>query len=451
MAASPHLSATRPTIDNAEAIEGSHAVTRPLRVLVAQNVPKDRRGGMSRLLGFIHDRVSADGHRVDYFGAEDVPPSSSGRRARLAFPLLVRRHARRAAAAGRPYDVINVHEPSAWAVVARRGPLGHPIVAVTTHGLEERGWHVLREDARLGREHLRWRSRMTVPATVVWPSQFALRHADHVFCLNESDRRYLLERYPHAESQVTRVFPAADSAYLDAYPARDYAAPATHLLWFGTWLVRKGTPDAVAAFSALADRHASLRLIVMGAGVPEQIVARAFPERLRSRVEYVSHVSGAASAQHAAHVLRASVYVLPSVFEGTPLTLLETMATGLTPVSTAVCGMKDVIRDGENGVLVPPRDPVRLAGAIDRVLIDRALRERLGRQAHADVAARYTWDRVSEPVRAVYRDMAAHPRIAERWPGGGLNARTDRVEATRTDGQTGLLNSESTRVEGAHR
>ena len=47
-----------------------------------------------------------------------------------------------------------------------------------------------------------------------------------------------------------------------------------------------------------------------------------------------------------------------------------------------------------------------LARALGRLLTDRGLRERLGRQAHADVSARYTWDKVAEPVRAVYREIA---------------------------------------------
>src|SRR5512139_3239423 len=125
---------------------------------------------MSRMLGFVHDRVAADGHVVEYFSADQVPASWSGRRGRFAFPLLVRQHARDAARAGRPYDVINIHEPSAWAVLRWRRELGNPVVAVTTHGVEERGWDVICEDARLGRDLLRWKTRLVFPATVVWPS-----------------------------------------------------------------------------------------------------------------------------------------------------------------------------------------------------------------------------------------------------------------------------------------
>ena len=70
--------------------------------------------------------------------------------------------------------------------------------------------------------------------------------------------------------------------------------------------------------------------------------------------------------------------------------------------------MKDVIRDGINGLLIPLRDPAALATALDLLLSNRAMRERLGRQAHADVVANYTWDVVATPVREVYLRLAGH-------------------------------------------
>lgn len=381
-------------------------MSRPLRILVAQNAPHTLRGGMSRMMGFIHDRVAADGHEVEFFAADRVPPRLAGRRGRFAFPWLVLRHLRRAALAGRPYDVVNIHEPSAAPVVRFKGLAGEPVVAVTTHGVEERGWAEVREDALRGRDALRWRTRLSVPVTTLWPSRYALRKADHVFCLNETDRQFLVRRYHHPPARVTRMFPAADPAYLEAFPRRDYAAPPARLLWFGTWIVRKGTIDAVAAFAALAPKFPDLTFTVMGAGLPAEVVLGSFPEALRGRVEYVPYAAGAGSPEYAARMLGAAVYTLPSVFEGTPLTLMETMATGLPVVVTGVCGMKDVVRDGENGLVVPPRSPDALAAALARVLSDRDLRERLGRRAHSDVAEHYTWDRVAEPVRAVYRRFA---------------------------------------------
>jgi glycosyltransferase involved in cell wall biosynthesis len=382
-------------------------VTRPLRILVAQNVPNNRRSGMSRMLGFLHDRVERDGHAVEYFGSEQVPARLGGRWARLAFPWLVWRHAAAAARAGRPYDVVNVHEPAAAVVALRRRSAGNPFVVVTSHGVEDRGWAVVREDARLGRAPLSVKTRLWYPALVLTQARVGFRRADHVFCLNEEDRAFLRRKYRLPADRVTRMFPAADPPYAAVFPRRDYAA-ADRLLFFGTWLPRKGNIDFVAAFAALAARHPALRATVIGAGLPAEAVVGSFPESLRGRVEYVP--PGPAEG-YAETMLGAAVYILPSVFEGTPLTLMESMATGLPPVATATCGMRDVIRDGENGLLVPVRDPAALAAAVGRLLADPPLRERLGRRANADVIEKYTWDRVAGPVRAVYR------RLAERRSG----------------------------------
>ena len=122
-----------------------------MRILVAHNVPRARTGGMSRIMGFIHDRVVEAGYTVDYFCADDVPSCLKGCQARLVFPLLVRKRAVESARLGRPYDIINVHEPSSAPVSMLRGAMGSPKIVVTTHGVEKRGWKLAREELRLGR------------------------------------------------------------------------------------------------------------------------------------------------------------------------------------------------------------------------------------------------------------------------------------------------------------
>lgn len=372
-----------------------------MRILVAHQVPGARTGGMSRLLAFIHDRIESAGHDVEYFCADNVPVSWNGWRGRrIAFPIAVRAKAIEAERRGRPYDIINVHEPSAAPLLIARRTHSASIV-VTSHGLERRAWELAKEEGRLGRQGPGWRTRLTYPPSVVWPSTFALRGADHVFCLNEEDRQILVTDLGRSSDSVTRVFPGADSVYAAASETRDYSR-ATRVMFAGTWRKNKGVEDLVPAFVALAERHPDLTLHVVGAGVSADVVCAQFPEPVRSRIrcDTPQNEFGMAAAFAAA-----DLFLLPSLFEGTPLTLMQAMMSGLPIVTTATCGMKDVIADRQTGLLVPMRSPEAMVSAIEALYADRSLRTRLAQAARAEARARYTWDQSAGPVLRAYERL----------------------------------------------
>jgi glycosyltransferase involved in cell wall biosynthesis len=357
---------------------------------------------MSRLMGFIHDRVEAAGHEIDYLCADDVPPAWAGWFGRrIAFPLAVRSRAVEADRVGRPYDIVNVHEPSAAAVLIGRRGARAPAVVVTSHGLERRAWELAKEEGRLGREAPGWRTRMTYPVSGLWPGELALRRADHVFCLNEEDRNMLVQEFGRSPQTITRVVPGADEVYAQAADARDYARGG-RVLFAGTWRKNKGVEDLVPAFVALAERHAEMTLHVVGAGVPEETVRARFPESIRARILCETPQDDDAMA---AAFSNADVFLLPSLFEGTPLTLIQAMMSGLPIVTTFTCGMKDVIADLQTGLLVPIRSPQALVAAVERVASDGALRARLGTAARAAALRRYTWDQAAEPVLRAYEAL----------------------------------------------
>jgi glycosyltransferase involved in cell wall biosynthesis len=100
-----------------------------------------------------------------------------------------------------------------------------------------------------------------------------------------------------------------------------------------------------------------------------------------------------------------NVLVLPSLRDGLPNALLEGMACGRAVVATDVGGMPDVLRDGENGILVPAGDVERLADSIRALLDDRDRRKQLGQEARLTVQEGFTPERELDLTQQVYRRL----------------------------------------------
>jgi glycosyltransferase involved in cell wall biosynthesis len=104
---------------------------------------------------------------------------------------------------------------------------------------------------------------------------------------------------------------------------------------------------------------------------------------------------------------QASIVCLPSYREGAPKALLEAAAAGRAIVTTDTPGCRDVVTEGETGLLVPPRDAVALAAAIRRLLEDPELRRRLGAAGRVRAEREFGIERVTQSHLELYRELAA--------------------------------------------
>jgi len=163
---------------------------------------------------------------------------------------------------------------------------------------------------------------------------------------------------------------------------------------------RKGFAVMVEAFGLLSRAHSEALLVVAGDGKERTAVAR-LPRALRERVVMLGSVPhDLLPPYHAA----SEVFAAPAVGrESFGIVLVEAMAAGLPVVASDIPGYREVVRQGEDGLLVPPRDPEALAAALGSVLDDRDLAERLGRAGVAR-SARYSWDTVTRVVESAYEE-----------------------------------------------
>jgi glycosyltransferase involved in cell wall biosynthesis len=191
----------------------------------------------------------------------------------------------------------------------------------------------------------------------------------------------------------------------------------------GRLLQGKGLDALLSAFAPIAAGREDVSLVLVGAGeqqslsVESELRARAAEPPLAGRVLFAGRVDDVSDW------LRASdLFVLPSVFEGLGISLVEALACGLPAIGSRTGGIVDVIDDERSGFLVPPGDAGALESALRRLLDDPARRVEMGRAGRAHVLARFDERDAVAKYRALFASLA-RPWPRARAPRAGSDSR----------------------------
>jgi glycosyltransferase involved in cell wall biosynthesis len=163
---------------------------------------------------------------------------------------------------------------------------------------------------------------------------------------------------------------------------------------------QKALEVLVEAFARVASSHPATQLVLGGDGERRPALESLAADRgLSERVRFLG------MREDVPRLLQGfDIAAMSSDFEGTPLFALECMASGTPLVATEVGGLPDLVTDGESALLVPPRDSEALAGALDSLLTDPALRERIGRSA-LERSREFSLPRTAERFIDLYRGL----------------------------------------------
>jgi glycosyltransferase involved in cell wall biosynthesis len=172
----------------------------------------------------------------------------------------------------------------------------------------------------------------------------------------------------------------------------------------------KGQSFLIEAFAQVSRDHLDIRLAVLGEGeLRLELEQMAQARGLSDRIHLIGH------REDAAHHLQAGdIYVQSSTREGFPVSILEAARACRPIVATDVGGTREIIEDGNTGLLVPPASPGALASAIDRLLRDQELAGRLAKSARRLFLERYTIDAAAAANGALYDDVVSRARPPSR-------------------------------------
>jgi glycosyltransferase involved in cell wall biosynthesis len=191
--------------------------------------------------------------------------------------------------------------------------------------------------------------------------------------------RFLQGRFPERANRVHRVYNGLDLA---EFSRSDFSSAPPLVVAVGRLIAKKGFADLIRACGLLAERGKAFRCEIIGQGPLERELRKQIEKfGLQNRVA----LPGARPQNEIRKRLAAaSIFVLPSVIDpeggmdNLPSVIMEAMAAGLPVVSTAIGGIPEMVIESETGYLVQPGDAVALAGAIEKVVDDRSLADRLG-------------------------------------------------------------------------
>ena len=179
------------------------------------------------------------------------------------------------------------------------------------------------------------------------------------------------------------------------------------VLWLSNITQGKGVLTVLGAAAILGRRHVNARFIFAGSWRNPTLRAEALDCVAEHSIEEMVEFVGPADDFEKERLFReARVFVLPSVSEGQPYAILEAMRAGRPVISTRVGAVADMVQHGGTGFLIEPGDSEGLAGAIETLLIDQDLAQRMGSAARNRFLEGFTVNRWHRDMKAVFHSVS---------------------------------------------
>lgn len=210
-----------------------------------------------------------------------------------------------------------------------------------------------------------------------------LKRADRVHCVSEEIRGQALERGLQLDKAVV-IRAGVDVDQFRPTPHRTTSEPVS-LVSISRIHWVKGFEDSLRAVRMLVDRGHSLSYSIVGSGSDEAMAQLRIAIRDLGLGAVTTVVGQAPPDSIPEFLAQADIFLLASVSEGIGNALLEAMSAGVPVVVTGVGGVPEAVRQGVDGLLVPPRDPAALAKAAERLILDPELRREMGVNARQRV------------------------------------------------------------------
>lgn len=232
--------------------------------------------------------------------------------------------------------------------------------------------------------------------------KFVFNNADKVIALTEDMKKKIQESYKKDVFVISSGINLEHFENLSKEIARSKLKINLNekvIIFVGSLQIVKGLKYLIEAFKIVKYKIPELKLILVGEGDERKELERLVKKnQLEKQITFMGNVLNNNIPEY---MTASDIFVLPSLSEGFPLVILEAMASGLPIIATNVRGISEIIKEGENGFLVEPKNPEQIAEKILYLLPDEKLRERISLHNREKVKS-YSWDFVVGDLLKIY-------------------------------------------------
>ena len=228
--------------------------------------------------------------------------------------------------------------------------------------------------------------------------------ADHIICYTDIEKENI-EKLGIDPKKISVIHNGVDTTLFAPVP---YGKPKDRkqIVWAGRYVPGKGVEYLIEAFSQVLKKFPGAHLVLVGDG-PEKTATEERIRRLQiqSSVTLIDYLDNAKLPQL---YNQSDMFVLPSLMEGVPRTLLEAMACRVPVVTTNLPHLLDIVEGA--GFVVPPKDTMLLSDAILTILEDASLAEKMGQRGRNKIEQEYSWEDTVGKTLALYESVIANRR-----------------------------------------
>jgi glycosyltransferase involved in cell wall biosynthesis len=230
-----------------------------------------------------------------------------------------------------------------------------------------------------------------------WTTGKMLRRATTVVVLGEIEKEFIKKNWRKLDVSVLE-----NAVPLDEVQPREKETDEKTMIFLGRLHADKGLREIVEACRILKNEGFQFRFKCFGAGNAKEKFVSEMNEILGDKFSYGGVVSGAEKWQALA---ASDIFLLPSLYEGLPMALLEAMAAGCVPVASEIGSVREVVREGVNGFLVEPGNTARIVEKLRSLLSDKADWENLRKNARATIEEKFDFKNYIEKLEAIYTEI----------------------------------------------